>query len=204
MIKQKPSVKNFHVDDGQDLLLKGDVDLVLEYNGDIAQVMIEDKDIDFIVPKEGSQLNSDNLCIPKGAPHPKNAHAFINYLLDAEVDKKITETILFPTPNNAAKALMPDSYKNNPVIFPPADVLAKCEYAKFNPELAADVRGSVHAGSGQPDQLKEASWGWPNRTGKRTRRPFWRCPCRRCSGLLSSSSFRWPSSGSTASARTGD
>ncbi len=135
MIKQKPYVKKFHEDDGQDLLLKGDVDLVLEYNGDIAQAMTEDDDIDFVVPKEGSQLNSDTLCIPKGAPHPKNAHAFINYMLDGEVDKKITETILYPTPNTAAKALMPDSYKNNPVIFPPADVLAKCEYAKFNPEL---------------------------------------------------------------------
>ena len=135
MIKQKPNVKKFHEDDGQDLLLKGDVDVVLEYNGDIAQAMVEDKDIDFVVPKEGSQLNSDNLCIPKGAPHPKNAHAFINYILDANVDKEITETILYPTPNAAAKALMPDSYKNNPVIFPPADVLAKCEYARFNPEL---------------------------------------------------------------------
>jgi spermidine/putrescine transport system substrate-binding protein len=135
MIKQKPNIKKFHEDDGQDLLLKGDVDLVLEYNGDIAQAMAEDDDIDFIVPKEGSQLNSDNLCIPKGAPHPKNAHAFINYILDAEVDKAITETILYPTPNAAAKALMPDDYKNNPVIFPPADVLAKCEYAKFNAEL---------------------------------------------------------------------
>ncbi|WP_369026729.1 PotD/PotF family extracellular solute-binding protein [Qipengyuania sp. RANM35] len=135
MIKQKPFIKKFHEDDGQDLLLKGDVDLVLEYNGDIAQAMVEDDDIDFIIPKEGSQLNSDTLCIPKGAPHPKNAHAFINYIMDAEVDKKITETILYPTPNAAAKALMPDDYKNNPVIFPPADVLAKCEYAKFNPEL---------------------------------------------------------------------
>jgi spermidine/putrescine transport system substrate-binding protein len=135
MIKQKPYVKKFHEDDGQDLLLKGDVDVVLEYNGDIAQAMTEDPDLDFVVPKEGSQLNSDTLCIPKGAPHPKNAHAFINYMLDAEVDKKITETILYPTPNAAAKALMPDSYKNNPVIFPPADVLAKCEYAKFNEKL---------------------------------------------------------------------
>jgi spermidine/putrescine transport system substrate-binding protein len=97
--------------------------------------MAEDPDIGFVIPKEGSQLNSDNLCIPKGAPHPKNAHAFINYLLDAEVGKKITETIKYPTPNAAVKALMPDGYKNNPVIFPAADVLAKCEYAKFNPDL---------------------------------------------------------------------
>ena len=135
MIKQKPFVKAFHEDNGQDLLVKGEVDLVLEYNGDIAQKMIEDPDIDFIVPKEGSQLNSDTLCIPKGAPHPKNAHAFINYLLDGEVGKGITETIQYPTPNAKAKELMGDAYAQNTVIFPPADVMAKCEYAKFRSDI---------------------------------------------------------------------
>jgi spermidine/putrescine transport system substrate-binding protein len=135
MVKQKPFVKAYHDDNGQDLLLRGEVDLVLEYNGDIAQKMAEDKDISFIVPKEGSQLNSDNLCIPKGAPRPKNAHAFINYLLDAQAGKKITETIQYPTPNDAAKALMGPEYEKNAVIFPPADILAKCEYAKFRPDV---------------------------------------------------------------------
>lgn len=135
MIKQKPNIKAFHEDNGQDLLLKGEVDLVLEYNGDIAQIMAEDDDIGFVLPKEGSQLNSDNMCIPKGAPHPKNAHAFINYLLDAEAGKKITETILYPTPNQAAKDLMPDDYKSNATIFPAAEQLAKCEYAKYRPDM---------------------------------------------------------------------
>lgn len=137
LIKQKPFVKAFHDDNGQDMLLSRDVDLVLEYNGDIAQVMTEDPDIGFVVPKEGSLLNSDTLCIPVGAPRPTNAHTFINYLLDAQAGKEITETILYPTPNAAAKALMPDDYKNNPVIFPPAAVLAKCEYGAFEgPEKA--------------------------------------------------------------------
>src|SRR3546814_5283720 len=45
MIKQKPNVMKFHEDDGQDLLLKGDVDVVLEYNVDIAQAMVEDDEI---------------------------------------------------------------------------------------------------------------------------------------------------------------
>src|SRR3546814_13734848 len=134
MSKQKPKVKKFLEYDGQDLLLKGDCDVVIEYNGDMSQAMVEDKDIDFVIPKEGSQLNSDDLCIPKGAPHPNNAHAFINYILDANVDKHITETILYPTPNTAALKLMPDSYQNNPVIFPPAEALAKCEYARFDTE----------------------------------------------------------------------
>ena len=131
LVKQKPYVKAFHDDNGQDMLVAGDVDLVLEYNGDIAQVMKDDPDLGFVIPKEGSLINSDTLCIPKGAPRPDNAHKFINYLLDAKAGAEISKTILYPTPNAAAKALMPEAYRNNPVIFPPADIMAKCEYGAF-------------------------------------------------------------------------
>lgn len=129
--KQKENIKAFHEDNGQDLLLSGEVDVVMEYNGDIAQIMTEDKDIDFVVPKEGAMKQSDTLAIPKGAPHPDNAHKFINHILDAEVGAEIYKTIKYPSPNAAAKALMDDDYKNNPVIFPPADILAKCEYPRY-------------------------------------------------------------------------
>jgi spermidine/putrescine transport system substrate-binding protein len=130
-IRQKPNIKIFHHDEGQDLLLSGDIDLVMEYNGDIAQVMTEDSDLDFVVPREGSILNSDCLCIPAGAPRPDNAHRFINYLLDGKVGAEVYDTIKYPTPNAAALALMPASYRDNPVIFPPAAVMARCEYADF-------------------------------------------------------------------------
>lgn len=130
-IRQKPNVAIFHHDEGQDLLLSGDIDLVMEYNGDIAQVMAEDPDLDFVVPREGSILNSDCLCIPAGAPRPDNAHRFINFVLDARNGAEIYQTIRYPTPNAAALALMPDDYRDNPVIFPPAEALARCEYAEF-------------------------------------------------------------------------
>lgn len=131
LIKQKPNVKVFHQDNGQDLLRAGDIDIVIEYNGDIAQIMRESKEFDFVVPKEGSLLNSDCLCIPKGAPRPNNAHAFINFILDANTGKGISETILYPTPNVAARALMPDEYKQNPVIFPTSEGFQKSEFGKF-------------------------------------------------------------------------
>lgn len=131
LIRQKPHIKVFHHDEGQDLLATGDVDIVVEYNGDIAQVMADDPDIGFVVPREGTLLNSDCLCIPKGAPRPDNAHRFINYLLDARVSAAISRTIRYPTPNGAALALMPDAYRHNPVIFPPADVMARGEYGDF-------------------------------------------------------------------------
>jgi spermidine/putrescine transport system substrate-binding protein len=131
LIKQKPNIKSFHEDNGQDLLLSGEVDVVMEYNGDIAQVMVEDDDLNFVVPKEGAMKQSDTLAIPKGAPHPENALEFINFILNAKVGAEISETIKYPSPNAAAIALMPASYKDNPVIFPPAEIMAKCEYPSY-------------------------------------------------------------------------
>lgn len=130
-IKQKRNIKIFHNDEGQDLLLAGDIDIVMEYNGDIAQVMTEDPDLDFVVPREGSIINSDCLCIPKGAPRPDNAHQFINFLLDGKNGAEVYDTIKYPTPNAAALALMSPAYRDNRAIFPPADVMARCEYAEF-------------------------------------------------------------------------
>jgi spermidine/putrescine transport system substrate-binding protein len=131
LIKQKPNIKSFHEDNGQDLLLSGEVDVVMEYNGDIAQIMTEDEDINFVVPKEGAMRQQDTLAIPKGAPHPENALEFINHILDAKVGAEISTTIKYPSPNAAAVALMPASYKDNPVIFPPAEIIAKCEYPNY-------------------------------------------------------------------------
>ncbi len=135
LIKQKPNIKSFHEDNGQDLLLSGEVDVVMEYNGDIAQIMTEDDDVSFVVPKEGAMRQQDTLAVPKGAPHPENALKFINFILDAKVGAEISTTIQYPSPNAAAVALMPAAYKDNKVIFPPADVMAKCEYPNY---LGAD------------------------------------------------------------------
>ena len=127
IIKQKPHIKVFHEDNGQDLLLSGEVDLVIEYNGDIAQAQLEDDDIDYVIPDIGGEIWQDNLVIPTGAPHPDNAHAFINYLLDAKVGADIADYIQYATPNAAARELMSDEYKNNPIIFPEDRLLEACQ-----------------------------------------------------------------------------
>ncbi|MGM0559726.1 MAG: ABC transporter substrate-binding protein [Pseudomonadota bacterium] len=134
LMAQKPNVKVIAPDTGQDLLLSGEVDLAVEWSGDIVQVMREDDDLSYIVPKEGGLLWEDCLCIPKDAPHPNNAHEFINYLLDAEVGAEIADFIRYATPNEAARELMPEDYKDNPAIFPPEEVLEECESALYRGE----------------------------------------------------------------------
>jgi spermidine/putrescine transport system substrate-binding protein len=131
LAKQKKHIKVFHQDNGQDLLASGEVDLTMEYNGDIARVMAEDDDIGFVVPKEGALRQSDTLAIPKGSANIESAHAFINFILDAKTGAEIFNTIKYPSPNAAATALMPEDYKKNPAIFPPSEILAKCEYPRY-------------------------------------------------------------------------
>lgn len=134
LIKQKPHIKVFAEDNGQDLLASGEVDLTMEWNGDILQVMDEDEDVAYAVPKEGGLLWQDCLCIPKGAPHPNNAHAFINFILDADAGAAIADFIQYATPNKAAKAKLPPEYRDNPAIFPPDEVTRKSEASIYKGE----------------------------------------------------------------------
>ena len=83
------------------------------------------------------------MAIPTGAPHPENAHAFLNFVLDAEAGKHIAETIKYATPNAAAKALMDKSYTENTAIFPTAEIVAKCEPGLYLGEEATKVRDEI-------------------------------------------------------------
>ena len=139
VIAQKQHIKVFADDNGQDLLASGEVDIVQEWNGDILQVMAEDDDLAYVVPKEGALIWEDGIAIPKDAPHPDNAHAFINYLLDAEVGAAIADYIQYATPNAAAKKLMSADYTENPAIFPSDETLARCESAKYLGEEAVKL-----------------------------------------------------------------
>lgn len=131
----KGAIKAFHHDDGQDLLANRQVDIVADFNGDAAQVMLEDKDIGFVNPAEGAELSCDNLCIPAGAANPENALRFIDYVLGGQAGMRIVETILYPTPNLAAKVLMPEQYQTSTVLFPPPEVFGKLEYTRWMPDL---------------------------------------------------------------------
>jgi spermidine/putrescine transport system substrate-binding protein len=140
LIAGKKNIKVYADDNGQDLLASKEVDIAQEWNGDILQVMKEDKDITYIVPTEGSLLWQDTMAIPKGAPHPENAHAFMNFILDADAGAKIAETIQYATANAAAKAKMSAEYRENPAIFPTEEVVAKCEAAIYVGEEGVKMR----------------------------------------------------------------
>jgi spermidine/putrescine transport system substrate-binding protein len=134
LIAIKPKIKAFAPDTGQDLLIAGEVDVCLEYNGDILQVMEEDDDLAYVVPEEGSLLWEDCMSVPRGGPNPDNAHAFVNFILDAEVHGAIATEVRYACPNAAALEFIPEADRENRALYPPREVLDRCEVAIYKGE----------------------------------------------------------------------
>jgi putrescine transport system substrate-binding protein len=76
-------------------------------------------EIAFRVPREGAQMSIDMLAIPKDAPHPDNAHRFINYILRPEVIAAVTNAVSYPNPNLAATRFVRPAIRDDPGIYPP-------------------------------------------------------------------------------------
>jgi spermidine/putrescine transport system substrate-binding protein len=127
LIKQKKNLKAFAPDEGQNMLAAGDVDIVMEWNGDILQVSAEDDDLAYAIPNEGTNVFVDNMCVPKDGPHPSNAHAFINHINDPTVNAEICTTINYATANIEARKLLPPETLSNPAIYPSPEIIAKSE-----------------------------------------------------------------------------
>jgi spermidine/putrescine transport system permease protein len=127
LIDQKPLVRVYDSGSFDAALLSGDVWLAQGWSGQLAKVRAENPDLEYVVPKEGSSLFVDSLAIPRSAPHPELAHAFLDFVMEAEVAAEICRTMQYSTPNRAAVALLPPEITGNPAIFPPPDVLSRVE-----------------------------------------------------------------------------
>ena len=128
LIERGGNVVTVAADDGQVLLERGDVDIAVEYNGDILQISwdCECDDYAYAIPDEGSNVWIDNLSIPVDAPNPELAMVFIDYILDAKVGADLTNYIWYASPNQASieSGFIDEEILNDPAIFPPAEQVA--------------------------------------------------------------------------------
>jgi spermidine/putrescine transport system substrate-binding protein len=109
-------------DDGQVLLERGDVDITIEYNGDIVNLGYECEcdTFAYVVPDEGSVIWVDSMMIPKDAPNVALAHAFIDYILHPQVGADISNYTTYASPNQAAidLGLIDEAFLNDSAIYP--------------------------------------------------------------------------------------
>jgi len=96
------------------------------YAGDIATMMDNNEDLDFVIPEEGSNLFIDSMCIPSCCKNKENAELFINFMCDPEIAAANAEYIYYGTPNTAALELMDEDYRESELVNPPAEFVDKC------------------------------------------------------------------------------
>lgn len=112
-------------------LANGEVCLAVGYSGDILQAASRAREnqtgqkVAYSLPKEGTIMWFDSLAIPKDAPHPDNAHLFINYMLQPEVIAAVTNLVHYPNGNSAARQFVSKEILEDPSIYPPPEVMAK-------------------------------------------------------------------------------
>ncbi|MFT3913985.1 MAG: extracellular solute-binding protein [Anaeromyxobacteraceae bacterium] len=124
LLEIRPYVTRFGVDYIDDLAA-GKVCLVLGYSGDInvakrrARERKTGRDIQALLPSTGAVLFVDTMAIPKKAPHPENAHRFIDYVLRPEVHAGLTNKIFYANPNASSMPFVNPEVAREPTVFPP-------------------------------------------------------------------------------------
>lgn len=137
LIAQKTVVQAYVNDEIFDKMCGGEAALAPYYAGDALTMMEENPDLGFVSPSEGTNLFTDAVVIPKDAQNVEAAHMYINFLNEVEVALANAEYIYYPTPHTGAYELLEDEMKENPVAYPPDDVLENTEvFTTLDPEIS--------------------------------------------------------------------
>jgi putrescine transport system substrate-binding protein len=126
-----PYVQKFHSSEYIDGLANGDICMAIGYSGDVFQARDRANEanngvhIDYAIPKEGALLWFDSMAILKDAPHPDNALAFINYMMDPKVAAANTDFVSYPNGSLDAQQYVDKDVLSDPKIYPPKEILDK-------------------------------------------------------------------------------
>lgn len=132
LIQQKPLVQAYVIDQVRDKMIGNEAAIGVIYSGEAIYTQRENPDLEYVIPKEGSNLWIDSWVIPKNAKNKENAEIFINYMCDPEVALKNFEYITYSTPNKAARELIEDDeIRNSTVAFPTPDMTSNCETFQY-------------------------------------------------------------------------
>jgi spermidine/putrescine transport system substrate-binding protein len=134
--KQRPLVRKYYEQDYVAPLSKGDLYASMAWSGDIFQANANGADLEFVVPKEGAPIWTDNMCIPLHAEHPRDAMTYMDYVYQPDIAAMIADYVNYITPVSATQQIFAQEAKDatskddkeyyetlstSPLVFPTAD-----------------------------------------------------------------------------------
>ena len=119
LIKQKPLVQAYVIDQVRDKMIGNEAAIGVIYSGEAIYTQMENPDLEYVIPEEGSNIWIDSWVIPKNAETKENAEKFINFLCRPEIALMNFEYITYSTPNSEARKLIEDeAIRNSEIAFP--------------------------------------------------------------------------------------
>lgn len=142
LIDQKPLVQAYVIDQVRDKMIGGEAAVGVIYSGEMLYIQNEvadlglDYSLEYVIPKEGTNLWLDAWVIPKNAHNKENAEQWINFLCRPEIAKANFEYITYSTPNRGAFELLDTQMQNNKAVFPDINSLKNSEVYSYLGEEA--------------------------------------------------------------------
>ncbi|MDI9521392.1 MAG: spermidine/putrescine ABC transporter substrate-binding protein [Bacillota bacterium] len=124
----RPNVRSFNYDTPHNDMISGEVAVGYMFTPFVLLSMDGNPNLKVVYPKEGMGFGIDALVIPKNAPHPKNAHALLNFLLDSEVAGNTVAWQYYLSPVKTAYEFIPEYLRENPAIKIPKEILGETEF----------------------------------------------------------------------------
>ncbi|MEQ9692684.1 polyamine ABC transporter substrate-binding protein [Shimia sp. SDUM112013] len=127
----RPYIRKFHSSEYITALANGDICVAVGWSGDVFQAQFSASEaengheIDYSIPVEGAQMWFDQMAIPADAPNPDAAHAFINFILDAQNSAAATNYVWYASGNKAAQEFIDQEILDYPAVYPDDATLEK-------------------------------------------------------------------------------
>lgn len=125
--EQKPLVLAYVVDEGQDKMIAGEAALAVVWSGEATNARMENPDLAFAIPNEGTNVWFDVMAVPKDAKNKDGAMRFINFMNDPEIALRNAEYTGYATPNKAARDMLPREIAEDRSIYPEEEDLVDAE-----------------------------------------------------------------------------
>jgi spermidine/putrescine transport system substrate-binding protein len=137
LIAQKDLVQAYVGDEVKDKMILGEAAMAVVWSGDAVFMKKENPDLEYTIPKEGSNLWFDSMVILKNTKHQKEAEMFINFLCDTNIAFENTDYIGYSTPQTETKKMLSTDLLNDKAAYPSDDEIKNCEVFE---DLSASIK----------------------------------------------------------------
>lgn len=134
LIEQRPLVLGYVVDEVQDKMINEEAAVAVVWSGEALLAKDENSDLEYVIPKEGSNVWVDAMVIPKSSDNKYEAELFINFMTREDIALLNADYIGYSTPQIQAFELLDEELKNEVDAYPTDEMLANCEYFVYDEE----------------------------------------------------------------------